>query len=57
MPWSDNTYPSAAFLAQFTLNPAQDAFVRCAERFSFYIGSAGVSAPPGSTGCPARLIV
>ncbi len=33
--------PSAAFLTQFTLNPAQDAFVRCAERFSFYVGGVG----------------
>jgi hypothetical protein len=33
--------PSAAFLAQFSFNPAQDAFVRCAARFSFYVGGVG----------------
>ena len=53
----NDTSPGATFLAQFSFNPAQDAFVRCVARFSFYVGSAGVSAPPGSTGCPARLIV
>ena len=37
----EDTPPSAAFLAQFRFNPAQDAFVRCAERFSFYVGGVG----------------
>jgi hypothetical protein len=30
--------PSASFLVQFTFNPAQAAFISCAERFSFYVG-------------------
>ncbi|HEX6818439.1 MAG TPA: hypothetical protein VF120_08695 [Ktedonobacterales bacterium] len=37
----DYTTPSAPFLAQFTLHPAQAAFVACAERFSFYVGGVG----------------
>ncbi len=33
--------PSAAFLAGYTLNPAQARFLACDERFSFYVGGVG----------------
>ena len=33
--------PSAAFMAGLTLHPAQQRFVACAERFSFYVGGVG----------------
>ena len=40
-PDSENTSPSAAILAGWALNPAQQAFLRSDARFSFYVGGVG----------------